>query len=165
MCGKVAVEPVVDLQHEHVLPINIDVLRVFEVVGEELELRVEIDVLGQRILELGHGAGTKLITDLGIVGVDDGVVLVQLIDAEGTDGGQIVIVHDGDTACDGREIKREVRIRHPFDTKTQADVGRGEELGDVLGGVFRVVEAIGELRTEGQLDTIVEMLGGFQRGQ
>ena len=106
-----------------------------EVVGEEFELGIEVDVFGDGILELGHGAGAKLVAYFGEIGVENGVVFVQVVHAESTLFCQVVIVDDGDAACDGREVEREVFAGHPLDTDTQSDLFRSKELGGVLGGV------------------------------
>ena len=100
MGGEIGVEPVVYLQHEHVLPVHIDALGVVEVVGEEFKFRAEVDVLGQRILELGHGTGTKLVTDF-VDGMLNSVIGIQGIDTKSPNLGKMVVIDDGHTAGDG----------------------------------------------------------------
>ena len=87
------------------MPIHVNVLWIFEVVGEELEFGVEIDVCVDWILELGYGTGTELIADLVVFGVGDGVVLVQLIHTESAFLSQTVVIDDSHTASEGREVE------------------------------------------------------------
>ena len=99
MGREIGVEPVVHLQHEHVLPVHVDVLGIFQVVGEKFEFRVKLDVLRDGILELGHGTGTEFITDLVVERVDVFVIRIKRVAEIAID--ESGVVDDGPAACDG----------------------------------------------------------------
>ena len=107
---EIAVEPRVDFHDEEVLPVRIDSLRVVEIVGEELQLRLVIDIFDDGVFHLRCKSGAELETHFVGLGMDVGIVRVEGVDTVSSFGGETFIVDNGQTAGDGREVDREVLV-------------------------------------------------------
>ena len=77
-----------------------------EVVGEEFQLGVEIDVVGQRIVELNDGTGTKFVAHSLAWNPLRAVVWIEKsrFNAESADFSEQRVVYDGDTASNRGEV-------------------------------------------------------------